>query len=274
MHLEGILRKLMPLQGEVVAYRLPLSGHLIPLNEFLGQSISLTFQGQINCIACNRSISKSYQQGYCFPCTRKLAQCDLCVIQPHRCHFHLGTCREPEWGLAHCMIPHWVYLANTSTVKVGITRAHQAPTRWMDQGATSALPIYEVKTRQHSGFLEAVLASEISDKTHWQKMLKGITIDIDLNEVRLQLKEKLSEALQTVIDRFEPHSITWLENPKLYHFQYPVLEYPSKIKALNFDSDPVVAGKLIGIKGQYLILEEGVLNIRKFSGYNVALEIE
>lgn len=274
MYIEGILRKLIPLQGEVVVYQLPLNGEQIPLNEYLGQTISFTFQGKINCVACNRSISKSYQQGYCFPCTRKLAQCDFCVIQPNRCHFHLGTCREPEWGMAHCMIPHWVYLANTSSLKVGITRAHQAPTRWMDQGATSALPIFEVKTRRHSGFLEAVLASEISDKTHWQNMLKRITVDIDLNEAGLRLKEKLSAGFQDVIDRFEPDSIEWLQSPKLYQFQYPVLEYPSKIKSLNFDSDPVIAGKLLGIKGQYLILEEGVLNIRKFSGYNVLLNIE
>ncbi|MFO1257297.1 MAG: DUF2797 domain-containing protein [Gammaproteobacteria bacterium] len=272
--MQGILRKLIPLQREVVVYQLPLSDELISLNEHLGKTISLTFEGQINCVACNRTISKSYQQGYCFPCTRKLAQCDFCVIQPNRCHFHLGTCREPEWGLAHCMILHWVYLANTSSLKVGITRAHQAPIRWMDQGATSALPIYEVKTRRHSGFLEALFATEISDKTHWQNMLKGIPPDVDLNEARLQLRAKLSTGLQDVMERFEPESIEWIENPKLYEFHYPVLEYPTKIKAFNFDSNPVVLSKLLGIKGQYLIFEEGVLNVRKFSGYNVGFKIE
>jgi hypothetical protein len=276
MHIEGLLRKLAVEQGNdnTVLYHMPLGETLVSLNEQLGKLISLEFSGKINCIACNRLIPKSYQQGYCFPCTRKLAQCDFCILQPNRCHFHLGTCREPEWGVAHCMIPHWVYLANTSGLKVGITRAHQAPTRWMDQGAIAALPIFEVKTRQQSGFLEAVIASEISDKTHWQKMLKGQIPDIDLKQTSLELNQLLTKKIAEVESKFESGSIHWLESKQVYNFKYPVLQYPLKVIALNLDKTPLVSGKLLGIKGQYLILADGVINIRKYTGYNVTLNIE
>jgi len=122
-----------------VSYSLRLSEQEIPLNQFLGRQLQLQFQGVINCIHCNRKTNKSFNQGYCYPCFMRLAQCDSCIVSPEKCHFAAGTCREPEWGEQNCMIDHIVYLANTSGIKVGITRTSQVPTRWMDQGATQAL---------------------------------------------------------------------------------------------------------------------------------------
>ncbi len=123
-----------------VSYLLPLDDELIPVNQFIGKALSLTFQGEIHCIECGRKTRKSYNQGYCFPCFKSLASCDMCIMKPETCHYQQGTCRQPEWGETHCFQDHYVYLANSSAIKVGITRGTQIPTRWIDQGASQALP--------------------------------------------------------------------------------------------------------------------------------------
>jgi len=54
---------------------------------------------------------------------------------------------------------------------------------------------------------------------------------------------------------------------------YPVLEYPKKVKSMSFDKLSVVEGTLTGIKGQYLMFDYlNVLNIRKHQGYVVSIE--
>ena len=68
------------------------------------------------------------------------------------------------------MVDHYVYLANSSGLKVGITRHTQLPTRWIDQGASQALPIFKVRTRLQSGLVETALAEFISDKTNWRAL--------------------------------------------------------------------------------------------------------
>ena len=130
----GALRKMRVKADDPVSYWLPVGNREIELASLLGQSISLEYDGHINCIECGRSTRKSFNQGYCFPCLRALAACDMCIVKPELCHFHLGTCREPNWGEQHCMQPHVVYLANSSALKVGVTRQSQVPTRWIDQG--------------------------------------------------------------------------------------------------------------------------------------------
>ncbi len=110
-----------------VQYQLPIGEQLLSLNEVIGKQLTLSFNGHIACRHCGKKTKKSYSQGFCFPCMQKLAQCDLCILKPETCHFSAGTCREPEWGEQHCMIEHVVYLANTSGLKVGITRHSQVP---------------------------------------------------------------------------------------------------------------------------------------------------
>jgi hypothetical protein len=173
MQLSGNLRKMRVVHEDPVAYFLRMGDEEIALNPLVGEHLSLRFSGHIHCTACGREINKSFNQGYCFPCFRSLAQCDRCMVSPELCHFHLGTCREPDWGLAHCMQPHVVYLANTSGIKVGITRATQVPTRWIDQGAVQALPLMNVTSRRASGVVETALKSHMADRTDWRRMLKG-----------------------------------------------------------------------------------------------------
>lgn len=154
----GALSKMSAQLGSpVVQYAFRLGDEQVAVNPLLGRRIRLEFLGAIHCSHCGRKTKKSFAQGYCYPCFTKLAQCDSCIMSPERCHYDAGTCREPAWGESFCMTDHVVYLANSSGIKVGITRATQVPTRWIDQGARQALPIMRVATRQQSGLVEDLL---------------------------------------------------------------------------------------------------------------------
>ena len=260
----GNILKLKTENLEKVDYHLPIGDDLIHLNPLIGKKLSLEFTGTINCLDTGKKIKKSYGQGYSFESFLTLPQCDQCIFQPELCHFHEGTCRDDEWGLKHCFQPHIVYLANSSTLKVGITRKTQIPTRWMDQGASFALPICEVKDRRTSGFIEVELAKKLGDKTNWRKMLKNDLDEIDLIKVK-------KEVLKDYAELFKEHEAKILED-NLYTFNYPVDEYPQKVKSYNLDKNPLIEDKLLGIKGQYLIFEGGVINIRKYQGYELNLK--
>jgi hypothetical protein len=269
----GGLRKMHTGLAETVAYQMVLGDHRVALNAHLGQALELRFLGTINCIHCERVTSKSFNQGYCYPCFRRLAQCDNCIVSPEKCHFHLGSCREPEWGETHCMIDHVVYLANTSGLKVGITRHSQVPTRWMDQGATQARPIFRVSSRLQSGLVETLFKTHIADKTNWQAMLKGPSPAADLEAERQRLMAECATDIAALQARFGLQAISVLEAQPETTINYPVLEYPARVKSFNFDKTPVVAGTLLGIKGQYLIFDTGVINLRKYGGYQAALSL-
>jgi hypothetical protein len=255
---------------DIVQYHLPLDDQRVHLNQYLGKKISLTYSGNIHCVSCGRKTNKSFSQGFCFPCMRSLAQCDSCIIKPELCHFHKGTCREPKWGEEHCFQPHTVYLANTSGIKVGITR--QLPTRWMDQGAVAALPIFKVNNRLLSGKVEVVLKKNIADKTNWRTMLKGKPEPVDLAQFRDSEMAGWLEQLVPVIKQAGKQAIEPCADQQVVTINYPVNAYPEKVASFNFDKTPEVAGILNGIKGQYLIFDNGVINMRKFAGYEIELE--
>lgn len=269
--MQGYLRKMETELSNPVKYQLPLSDQRVDLNPLIGKSIRLVFSGKIACVHCDRSIKKSFNQGFCYPCFSALAQCDLCIMKPETCHFEAGTCREPEWGEAFCYKPHYVYLANSSGVKVGITRETQIPTRWIDQGAIQALPIMKVKSRLISGLIEVAIAQYVSDKTSWQRMLKNQVESVDLMVKRDELLALCDAEIATVKQRFGDDAIELLMDESAVDINFPVENYPLKVKSLNFDKTAEVSGILEGIKGQYLLLDTGVINIRKFSGYEVEL---
>ena len=254
-----------------VQYQLLLSDQQINLNALIGRPIKLVFTGKISCIHCDRSIKKSFSQGYCYPCFRSLAQCDMCIMKPETCHFEAGTCREPSWGEEFCFQSHYVYLANSSGVKVGITRGTQIPIRWIDQGAIQALPIFKVKSRYISGLIEVAIAEHVSDKTSWQRMLKNLVEPVDLKNKRDELVELCKVEIAEITQRFGDDSVTFLADEENVDINFPVDTYPLKVKSFNFDKTAEVAGVLQGIKGQYLLFDTGVINIRKFSGYEVEL---
>ncbi|ABL01825.1 conserved hypothetical protein [Candidatus Ruthia magnifica str. Cm (Calyptogena magnifica)] len=251
------------LNSGVVQYQLPMGDKLLNMNDLINQSISLEFNGEIVCSNCKERTNKSYSQGFCYPCCQRLARCDLCIMKPETCHHHLGTCREPQWGLNNCFNPHIVYLANSSGIKVGITRKSNIPSRWIDQGAITALPILEMNNRLKSGKIEMALKDYVNDKTNWRKMLKNEVEHTNLSTKRDDLFKTISHLIDTL-------SAIMLDNEAL-EINYPVVKYPSKISSLNFDKTPKIEGILQGIKGQYLLLDTGVLNIRKFSSYHITL---
>ena len=270
---EGQLRKMVATHGESVAYALPVGTASVDMVPLLGQRLRLEYAGQINCIECGRATKKSFSQGYCYPCFQTLAACDSCIMSPEKCHYDAGTCREPAWGESNCMIDHVVYLANTSTLKVGITRHSQVPTRWMDQGAVQALPVFRVQTRYQSGLVETVFKEYVSDRTAWQAMLKGQVEELDMPAQRERLYAATEGAIDQLQQRFGLQAISRIPSQPEYRFNYPVLEYPTRVKSHNLDKQPVVEGTLQGIKGQYLMFDTGVINMRKYGGYHLALSV-
>lgn len=268
--MKGTLSKLKSSLVKPIEYQLPVGDQFIDLNPLIGKKLTLTHTGNIFCSNCEKKTKKSYSQGHCFVCMRKLASCDMCMMKPETCHHEQGTCREPQWGLENCMIPHTVYLANTSGLKVGITR--QVPTRWVDQGATQALPIFTVQTRQQSGLVEIALAEFISDKTNWRNMLKGNNEEIDLKAKAAELIPQIQAKLDELAQLYGATAITQLDE-EVVELEFPVSEFPTKISSFNFDKNPEVSGVLKGIKGQYLIFDNGVINIRKFSSYEIEVSI-
>ncbi|MGX1127665.1 DUF2797 domain-containing protein [Pseudomonas defluvii] len=259
------------LETPLVQYAFRLGDSEVPVNPLLGTTVRLEYLGAIHCIHCGRKTKTSFSQGYCYPCMSKLAQCDVCIMAPEKCHYDQGTCREPAWGEQFCMTDHIVYLANSSGLKVGITRASQLPTRWLDQGASQALPIMRVATRQQSGLVEDLFRAHVPDRTNWRALLKGDAEAVDLVAVRDQLFEQCAEGLQALHARFGLQAIQPLSDAQTVDIRYPVEAYPSKIVSFNLDKNPVAEGTLLGIKGQYLIFDTGVINIRKYTAYQLAV---
>ncbi|AFK67728.1 hypothetical protein A210_19220 [Pseudomonas putida SJTE-1] len=268
----GSLSKMaVSLQAPVVQYSFRLDDTQVPVNPMIGQRLRLEYLGAIHCSHCGKRTKTSFSQGYCYPCMTKLAQCDVCIMAPEKCHYDAGTCREPSWGEQFCMTDHVVYLANSSGIKVGITRATQLPTRWLDQGASQALPIMRVATRQQSGLVEDVLRSQVPDRTNWRALLKGDAEVLDLPAIREQIFEACADGLRELQGRFGLQAIQPLPDAEVVQMNYPVEAYPKKIVSFNLDKDPVAEGTLLGIKGQYLIFDTGVINIRKYTAYQLAV---
>lgn len=273
----GILRKMRTRADEnnTVQYTLPIGDDLVDINALIGREVTLSYEGEINCVHCDRKTKKSFNQGYCYPCLISLAQCDSCIIKPEKCHYHEGTCREPQWGEEHCFNEHFVYLANTGTVKVGITRqiSEGVSSRWMDQGATQATVMLRVPDRLTSGLVETLCKAHIADKTNWRTMLKGKPHEVDLAQVKSELMEKISADLDALKQEKGLQAISVVTGTT-HNIHYPVEDYPVKIKSLNLDKDPTFTGVLKGVKGQYWMLDgDRVINIRKFAGYKASLSV-
>jgi hypothetical protein len=267
--LTGYLKKMSTKIDNPVAYHLDLGDVVFPLNAWIGKSIRFAYLGRIFCIQCGRQTRTSFQQGYCYPCMQRLAECGFCIIHPEKCQILSGKCPENDWAHQSCGQTHIVYLANSSGLKVGITRFSQIPTRWIDQGATQALPLFQVANRYQSGRIEVCLKRFVSDRTDWRKMLKGAPLALDLQKERELLLSQAKIDLEMIIAEFPAQDCQYLSDAAVVDLHYPMHTYPVQPKAISLDKDAVFSGILQGIKGQYLILDTGVMNIRKFSGYEV-----
>jgi hypothetical protein len=171
------------------------------------------------------------------------------------------------------MQSHFIYLANASGLKVGITRGTNIPNRWIDQGAAQALPILQVNNRYMSGLVEVIFKKEVADKTNWRKMLQAEPEFINLAEIRDQLLLKLQPELAQLQSQFDPNALSYLPECETLQFHYPVLQYPTTIRKADFNESGVLKANLMGIKGQYLIFDQGVLNTRNLAGHQISLYV-
>ncbi|TGM31630.1 DUF2797 domain-containing protein [Leptospira biflexa] len=243
-----------------------------PVETFLGKKITLTTTDEIRCLHCGKKTKKSFNQGHCFVCFSSLAENDLCILRPETCHHHKGTCRDADWGSTHCFKQHTVYFANSSGLKVGITKENPVTNRWVDQGARFGIPILEVNSRRDAGIIEHFLSQFLPDKTSWQKMVSGDPTVIDLKkEAEKFLNHLEKNQFFSPIDSKQKLDWSRLPLTKELEIQYPIQAYPSKIKSLKLTKETPIEGTLVGIKGQYLLFDIGVINIRSLGGLWVEL---
>ncbi|MCY1720811.1 DUF2797 domain-containing protein [Prolixibacteraceae bacterium Z1-6] len=265
MKAEGNILKMKAELATPVKYTLPIGENQIDMNALVGQEIKMNFTGQINCISCGKRTKTSFNQGFCYNCLQTAPEASESVIRPELSKTHFGIARDLEWGQKHDLIDHFVYLAVSSEVKVGVTRFHQIPTRWIDQGASFAIKLAKTPNRHIAGVIEVFLKNYFTDKTNWRAMLKDeVRQDIDLLQEKQKVIDLLPSELQKYVD---------IEN-EVTDIKYPVEQFPTKIKSIGFDKLPEIEGRLLGIKGQYLLLDDDrVLNIRKHNGYFLRVEI-
>ncbi|MGE4289494.1 MAG: DUF2797 domain-containing protein [Salinivirgaceae bacterium] len=266
MNYQGNLLKMSSEFKTPVAYYLNFNDSPVLVNGWLGKTLHFHFTGQINCIHCGRVTSKSFSQGFCYPCFTTLPQTDVGVLRPELNRAHEGVSRDMEWSKLNDLIEHYVYLSFTSDLKVGVTRITQIPTRWIDQGAEFAIKLAKTPYRQLAGLIEVALKNFVNDKTNWRKMLSGRAEEVpDL----VYQKKHFSNLLPS------EHRAYLLPDEEVFQISYPVEKYPVKIKSVNFDKNPDFTGLLTGIKGQYLLFDDGsVFNVRKYNGYQMNISVE
>lgn len=258
---QGVLTKMQTENGSPIQYFLVFENDFINMNQLIGKAVKLSFVGY-QCLNCGRN--EIYRQGFCRTCFFEIPQAADWVIRPELSMAHLGKeDRDLEYEKQVQLQPHIVYLANSSNVKVGVTRKTQVPTRWIDQGAHEAIEIVEVPNRYLAGITEVALKDHVSDKTNWRTMLKNEVKDENLVSWRERLKDYIPEEAKSYF--IESNSETVLE--------FPVTKYPEKVKSLNMEKVQEYSGKLVGIKGQYLIFEDDtVFNVRSNEGTVIGID--
>jgi len=264
MQYKAVLKKMMTEFEDEIQYYLNTENDFLNLNQLIGKEIEFSFNGY-QCLCCGED-KKIFRQGFCYECFYKSAAVGDWIMKPELSTAHKGIeDRDLEYEKSVQLKPHIVYLALSSNVKVGVTRKTQVPTRWIDQGASKALEIVEVPNRYLAGITEVALKEFVADKTSWQKMLKNDIVEADLLQERESLKSHIPKEAQ-------PY---FLDNSKITELNYPVDRYPTKIKSLNLEKTPNFSGNLMGVKGQYLIFENGtVFNVRNNEGYKVIITIK
>ncbi len=264
MQYDGVLTKMETEFGNPIQYYLVFESSFLNVNQLLDKHIKINFRG-FQCLNCSKK-KKIFRQGFCYDCFYSSPAVGDWIMRPELSTAHQGIAdRDLDYESRVQLQPHVVYLALASDVKVGVTRKSQVPTRWIDQGACEAVSVVEVPNRYLAGITEVALKEYYVDKTNWRRMLQNERLTLDL------LTEK------TKVFDYLPDEVKPYFNPELDEhlvLNYPVLEHPKKIHGLNLDKTNFYEGRLIGIRGQYLIFHDGtVLNIRGFEGYVVTLDV-
>jgi len=263
MQYQGVLRKMNTEIGQPIQYFLIFENDFLNMNQLLNKTISIEFI-KYQCLNCGLD-KPIYRQGFDKQCFYEIPQAADWIMRPELSTAHLDKeDRDLEYEKRAQLQPHIVYLANSSNVKVGVTRKNQVPTRWIDQGAHEAIEIVEVPNRYLAGITEVALKEHVSDKTNWRKMLKNDIEDESLVDWRERLKNYIPEEVAAY----------FIDTNTETHLEFPVLQYPEKPQSLNLRKTTIYTGKLVGIKGQYLIFEDQtVFNIRANEGLVVNLSL-
>ena len=263
MTFEGVLTKMESEFLQPIQYYLVFENDFLNMNQLLGKKITIQFV-KYQCLNCGLD-KPIYRQGFCKSCFYEVPQAADWVMRPELSMAHLDQeDRDLVFEKQVQLQPHIVYLANSSNVKVGVTRKSQIPTRWIDQGAHEAIEIVEVPNRYLAGITEVALKDHVSDKTNWRTMLKNDIKDENLVEWREQLKQYIPEEAKAY----------FIETNTETNLEFPVIKYPEKPKSLNLEKTKEFTGKLEGIKGQYLIFEDDtVFNIRGNEGLYVKISV-
>lgn len=264
MTYQGVLKKMNTVHEETVQYYLDMEHDFLNMNQLLDRKLKISFV-KFECLNCHLE-KKIYRQGFCQSCFFETPSAGDWIMRPELSKAHLGEeDRDLEFEKKMQLKPHIVYLANSSNVKVGVTRKSQVPTRWIDQGAHEAIEIVEVPNRYLAGITEVALKAHVADKTNWRKMLTNNNEGADL----LEHKELLAQYIPDEAKEFYLKS-----NTETFKIHFPVVEYPEKVKSLNLLKTPSYEGVLKGIKGQYLIFEDNIVfNIRSNEGLVVSIEV-
>jgi hypothetical protein len=261
---QATLKKMRTENLQPINYFLDVESGFLHLNQLLGKNIRLEHRGS-QCLNCGLS-KPIFRQGHCQSCFFDSPATGDWIMRPELSKAHLGEeDRDLEYESKMQLQPHTVYLALSSHLKVGVTRKSQLPTRWIDQGAHQATVILEVPNRYLAGVGEVALKNFFSDKTNWRKMLQNDAEEVDWKEAR-------NLALDGIPNDLKPYLIR--EITDIQNMIFPVLQYPEKVKSLNLSKTPLYEGKLMGIKGQYLIFDDAtVFNVRSNEGQCVSLSI-
>lgn len=263
MEVLSTLEKMSSYIHSPIQYLLNTENDFVKMNELIGKELEIQFLGKKICASCHLEFKDLYRMGFCKNCFFTKPEAGESIIRPElsTAHQNIGD-RDLEYEKGFQLQPHVVYLANSGGLKVGVTRAVQKTTRWTDQGATKAIVLAETTNRYEAGVIEVFLKDHVADKTVWQKMLKNENPDVDLALEKSLMADLLSEDLKAFLS----------QDDQVYKMEFPVLEYPQKVKSINLDKIPNLKSTLRGIRGQYLIFEGGnVLNIRSHSGYAVKI---
>lgn len=261
---KGVLKKMITEIGSPIRYYLNLESDFLEMNQLLDQTVKINFLGT-QCLSCHDS-KPIFRQGFCKNCFFENPLAGDWIMRPELSKAHLGEeDRNLEYEKKVQLQPHSVYLALSSHLKVGVTRKTQIPTRWIDQGAHQAVGILEVPNRYLAGVAEVSLKEHFSDKTNWRKMLQN-----DYEEILWTTA--INQAIDALPKDLKPHII---RDQLVTELQFPVLQYPEKVKSLNLEKENSYSGVLKGIKGQYLIFEDQtVYNIRSNEGTVVEMVID
>ncbi|MGB7395348.1 MAG: DUF2797 domain-containing protein [Pricia sp.] len=264
MQYEGVLRKMKTEVGHPIQYYLLFDDDFLNVNQVLDKTLTIRFI-KFQCLNCGED-RPIYRQGFCKNCFFDIPSAGDWIMRPELSTAHLDKeDRNLEFEKKVQLQPHVVYLANSSNIKVGVTRKTQVPTRWIDQGAHEAIEIVETPNRYLAGITEVALKDHLSDKTNWRKMLTNDVKDENLVAWR--------DKLQTYIP--DEAADYFIGSNSETNLEFPVLEYPEKVKSLNLDKTPEYSGVLKGIKGQYFIFEDSIVfNVRGSEGYFVGLEVK